>query len=140
MGDTILESDETVALTLASGTGYTIGTATTVTGTIVDDDTPVITVAVNPTSALENGTANLVYTFTRTGDLSNPLTVNYGVSGTATLNTDYVQTGAATFTSTVGSIVFVTGSSTSVLTIDPTADTTIESLAQSPMMIYPQSP
>ncbi|MFO0054042.1 MAG: lectin-like protein, partial [Dolichospermum sp.] len=33
-----VESDETVALTLASGTGYTVGTTTAVTGTITNDD------------------------------------------------------------------------------------------------------
>jgi hypothetical protein len=36
--DTTVESDETVALTLASGTGYTVGTTTAVTGTITNDD------------------------------------------------------------------------------------------------------
>ena len=138
-GDTSIESDETVALTLASGTGYTIGTATTVTGTILDDDTPVITVAVNPTSVLEDGTVNLVYTFTRTGNTATALTVNYGVSGTATLNTDYVQTGAATFTSTSGSIVFAAGSNTSTLTINPTADTTIESAETVALTLAPNA-
>ena len=33
-----MESDETVELTLASGTGYTIGTTSGVTGTITNDD------------------------------------------------------------------------------------------------------
>ncbi|TRT85785.1 MAG: hypothetical protein EWV82_06525, partial [Microcystis aeruginosa Ma_AC_P_19900807_S299] len=37
--DTTVENDETVALTLATGTGYTIGTTTAVTGTITGDDT-----------------------------------------------------------------------------------------------------
>ena len=36
--DTTVESDETVSLTLASGTGYTIGTTSAVTGTITNDD------------------------------------------------------------------------------------------------------
>ncbi|MFN6159355.1 MAG: lectin-like protein, partial [Dolichospermum sp.] len=36
--DSTVESDETVALTLASGTGYTVGTTTAVTGTILNDD------------------------------------------------------------------------------------------------------
>ena len=124
--DTLLEGNETVDLILASGTGYTIGTATTVTGTILDDDAPVVTVAVSPTSVLEDGTTNLVYTFTRTGSNTSALTVNYAVSGTATFNTDYVQTGAATFTSTTGSITFAAGASTATLSIDPTTDTTIE--------------
>ena len=36
--DTTVESDETVALTLAAGSGYTIGTTTAVTGSITNDD------------------------------------------------------------------------------------------------------
>ena len=126
--DTTVESDETVSLTLASGTGYTIGTTTAVTGTITNDDVfPTITLAVSPSSLLEDGTANLIYTFTRTGATANALTVNYGVAGTATFNNDYTQIGAASFTATTGTITFAAGSSTKTLTIDPTADTTVES-------------
>jgi Ca2+-binding RTX toxin-like protein len=122
--DTTIEANETVALTLATGTGYTIGTATAVTGTITNDDVatlPSITLAVTPASVLENGTTNLVYTFTRTGATTNALTVNYGITGTADA-TDY--TGATPGTGKT--ITFAAGSATATLTIDPTADTTIE--------------
>ncbi|WP_016951150.1 Calx-beta domain-containing protein [Anabaena sp. PCC 7108] len=138
-GDTIIENDESVALTLAAGTGYSIGTATAVTGTILDDDAPVITLTVNPTSVVEDGTTNLVYTFTRTGSTAAALTVNYGVSGTATLNTDYVQTGAATFTNTAGSITFASGASTATLTINPTTDTTVESNETIALILAPSA-
>ncbi|MBK1991005.1 hypothetical protein A0J48_026475, partial [Sphaerospermopsis aphanizomenoides BCCUSP55] len=81
-GDTTVESDETVALTLATGTGYTVGTTTAVTGTITNDDValPTITLAVSPSSVTENGTTNLVYTFTRTGSTTSALTVNYSIA------------------------------------------------------------
>ena len=127
--DTIVESNETVALTLASGTGYTVGTTTAVTGTITNDDvaSPSITLAVSPSSVTEDGTANIIYTFTRTGAITNALTVNYGIAGTATFNNDYTQIGATSFTGKTGSITFAAGSSTKTLTIDPTADTTVES-------------
>ena len=46
--DTTIEPDETVILTLASGTGYTIGTTTPVTGTITNDDLPSVTLSVSP--------------------------------------------------------------------------------------------
>ena len=36
--DTAIEANDTVALTLAAGTGYTVGTTTAVTGTISNDD------------------------------------------------------------------------------------------------------
>ncbi|WP_348529896.1 Calx-beta domain-containing protein, partial [Microcystis aeruginosa] len=118
--DTTVESNETVALTLATGTGYTVGTTTAVTGTITNDDTSV-TLAVSPSSVTEDGTTNLVYTFTRSGVTTNALTVNYTLGGTATLNTDYTRTG------TTNTVTFAAGSSTATVTVDPTADTTVES-------------
>ncbi|BCU13935.1 hypothetical protein MAN88_44990 [Microcystis aeruginosa] len=118
--DTIVESNETVILTLAAGTGYTVGTTTPVTGTITNDDTSV-TLAVSPASVTEDGTTNLIYTFTRSGLTTNPLTVNYSISGTATLNTDYTRTG------TNNTVTFAAGSSTATVTVDPTADTIVES-------------
>jgi len=87
--DSDIEADETVVLTLAPGTGYTIGTVTPVTGTITNDDYPSITLAVTPASVTEDGTANLIHTFTRTGPTTSDLTVNYSVGGTATIGTDY---------------------------------------------------
>ncbi|WP_223211107.1 DUF4347 domain-containing protein, partial [Microcystis aeruginosa] len=123
--DTIVESNETVILTLAAGTGYTVGTTTPVTGTITNDDTSV-TLAVSPASVTEDGTTNLVYTFTRSGLTTDALTVNYTVGGTATFSTDYSQIGAASFTATTGTVNFLAGSSTATVTVDPTADTTVE--------------
>ncbi|MDD1469502.1 hypothetical protein MEO43_30660, partial [Dolichospermum sp. ST_sed5] len=83
---------------------------------------PTITLAVSPSSVTQDGTTNLVYTFTRTGITTNALTVNYGITGTAD-STDY--TGATPGTGKT--ITFAANSATAILTIDPTADTTIES-------------
>jgi hypothetical protein len=87
---------------------------------------PTITLALATASVSEDGTPNLVYTFTRTGSITNSLVVNYGVTGTATLNTDYSQSGATSFTATTGSITFAPGSNTATLTLNPTADNIIE--------------
>ncbi|NCQ76618.1 MAG: hypothetical protein GPI98_24790, partial [Microcystis aeruginosa W13-13] len=91
--DTTVESNETVALTLATGTGYTVGTTTAVTGTINNDDVtlPSITLAVSPSSVTEDGTSNLIYIFTRSGVTTNLLTVNYSIGGTANNGTDYAS-------------------------------------------------
>ncbi len=123
--DTEVEADETVIFTIASGAGYTIATSSMATGTIANDDTTV-NVAVTPSSVLEDGTTNLVYTFTRSGETDSALTVNFDVSGDATLGSDYTQTGAASFSATVGTVTFAAGSSTAVVTVDPTADTEVE--------------
>ena len=121
--DAVIEPDKTVALTLAAGSGYTIGTTAAVVGTILNDDLPaVISLAVSPAVVAEDGSANLVYTFTRTGPTTSALAVNYGITGSAD-GSDY--TGA-----TPGSgktITFAAGSAIATLTIDPTADNTVES-------------
>jgi hypothetical protein len=79
---------------------------------------PVITVTASPNAVAEDGAANLIYTFTRTGDLGSPLTVNYSINGSATSGNDYAAVGT--------SVTFAAGSATAVVTVDPTADTTVE--------------
>ncbi len=126
--DTTVELDETVDLTVTSGTGYTVGSPSAASGTIVNDDTDV-SVAVSPASVAEDGATNLTYTFTRNGVTSSALTVNFSVGGTANFGAspnDYTQTGATTFTSTTGSVTFGPGSSTATVTVDPEADSTVE--------------
>ncbi|GBL12203.1 hypothetical protein MSj_03717 [Microcystis aeruginosa Sj] len=131
-GDTAIEPDETFLINLSNPSNALI-TDNQGLGTITNDDgdntsvtLPIITLTVSPTSVTEDGTTNLVYTFTRTGVTTDALTVNYTVGGTATLNTDYTQTGAASFTSTTGTVTFAAGSDTATVTIDPTTDTNVE--------------
>jgi hypothetical protein len=119
--DTNVEADETVVLTLPPRPTYTVGTTTPVTGTITNDDIPLITLAVSPASVTEDGATNLVYTFSRTGPTTNALTVNYGITGSAD-GSDY--TGDTPGTGKT--ITFAAGSATATITIDPTVDTTIE--------------
>ncbi|MBA4449882.1 hypothetical protein FHK94_09470, partial [Cylindrospermopsis raciborskii CS-506_D] len=110
-GDTMVESDEGFTVTLSNSNNATIATATA-TGTITNDDTQV-TLTVSPSSVAEDGTPNLVYTFTRTGPTTNTLAVNYTIGGTATNGSDYNNIGT--------SVTFAAGSSTATVTVDPTA-------------------
>jgi hypothetical protein len=87
----------------------------------ITSSTPTITLAVSPNSVLENGSINILYTFTRTGVTTNALTVNYSIAGTAG-SSDY--TGATPGTGKT--ITFAAGASTATLTINPSADTTVE--------------
>jgi hypothetical protein len=80
---------------------------------------PVVSLALSPSSVTEDGSTNLLYTFSRTGSTSAPLTVNYTVGGTATLGVD--TTGIAATPSTK-SITFAAGSTSATVRVDPTAD------------------
>jgi Ca2+-binding RTX toxin-like protein len=123
--DNIFEPDETVVLTLGSGTGYTVGGTKTATGKILNDDTQV-SLLVSPASVLEDGTTNILYQFTRAGNLTNPLTVTYTVGGSATLGTDYTVTGDASVNATTRTVTFLGGSATANVTIAPIADNIVE--------------
>jgi len=116
--DGTVEPDETVTLTVAAGTGYTIGTPSSATGTILNDDVPSATITVSPAAVAEDGAANLVYTVTLDQAAFNPISVNYTIGGTATNGTDY-----ATIASP---LVINTGNTTGTITVNPTADATIE--------------
>jgi hypothetical protein len=120
---TTIEPNEPVELTLAAGTSYTIGTTVAVIGTISNEDFPSITLAVSPASVTEDGAANLIYTFSRTGATTTALTVNSTVGGSATLGTGFTSIAATPVTKTVN---FAVGSATAIVTVDPTVDTMIE--------------
>lgn len=124
--DTAFEGDESVVLTLTNGTGYIIATPTAATGMIINDDLPLISLSLTPASVTEDGTSNLVYTFNRTGSTSKPLTLNLNVAGSAEFGNDYSQSGAASYSSSTATLTFLAGSSSARITIDPTADSTIE--------------
>jgi hypothetical protein len=87
---------------------------------LVFDELPSISLAVSPASAGEDGTADLIYTFTRAGATTSELTVNYTVGGTATLGTDY--TGISEL-AVPKAITFAAGSATATVLISPIADT-----------------
>jgi hypothetical protein len=75
---------------------------------------------------LEDGAANLVYTFTRAGVLTGALNVNFNVSGNAVFGADYSQTGAGAFSVTAGTVTFAAGSATAVVTLNPATDPAVE--------------
>ena len=112
--------------TIAGGWSMLIGTGSpsnSATILIADNDLPIpsVTLAANYSGVSENGTTNLIYTFTRTGANTNALTVNYAVTGTASLGTDYSGIAA-----TPATVTFAANSSTATVTVDPISDTTIE--------------
>ena len=123
--DAVVEPNEIFNVVLSGAPAHATLTDDTGAGTITNDDTDV-SVAVSPSSVLENGGTNLVYTFTRTGVTTGALTVNFSVGGTADFGTDYTQSGAATFSAMTGTVTFGAGNPTTAVTIDPATDQTVE--------------
>jgi len=85
-----------------------------------------VSLSVSPSSAEEDAKGNLVYTFTRSGETKDALTVRFKVSGTAELDDDFEQEGAASFKAGSGTVKIPAGASTTTVTIKPKADTKVE--------------
>ncbi|MFE8035226.1 S8 family serine peptidase [Thiohalocapsa marina] len=82
------------------------------------DGTPTVTVAATDATATEAGPTTCTFRFSRTGDTSAGLSVNYTVSGTATAGTDYQTLGT--------SISFSAGASTADKVLTPMQDALVE--------------
>jgi hypothetical protein len=78
-----------------------------------------VTIAATDNTATEAGTTTGTFTVSRTGSTSSALTVNYGVSGTATSGSDY--------NALSGSVTIQAGSSTRTISVTPIDDATVES-------------
>lgn len=117
-GDTTVEADETAILTLAAGTGYTIGTPSSATGTITNDDLPVASIAVTPASVLEDGAGDLTYTVTLSQAPVVPVSIGFSTSGTATAGSDYAAL--------TNPLVIAAGSTSGTIVVNPSTDSTIE--------------
>ena len=117
--DAIVEADEIIEIELLTSSEYVVGTVGPVVATIINDDLPAISLNVTPATVLEDGSSNLVYSFTRTGSTSAPLTVYYTVSGTASAD-DYVGIPISQ------EITFAVGQSSVDLVVNPTADNLAE--------------
>src|SRR5262249_23750460 len=119
INDSASEESETVGLTLASGSGYTLG-AQGGRGINLRDgkercDGSIVALDPNVEEANEKAGTFLVK---RTGDLSLSLTVSYTVTGTATPGTDY-QTLS-------GSVLIRAGLPSATITVKPIDDSSAE--------------
>ena len=93
INDTTIEVNETVILTLAAGTGYTVGTPNNATVTIISDDANVARITATDATAAEiNGaiaTGEFTISLSAPNNTGSSITVNYTVGGTALNGTDY---------------------------------------------------
>ena len=114
------ESNETIILTLTEDPAYLVDpTADAATVTIVDDDAPpTVGIAATDPAAAEEGRDPAVFRVTRVGSTDGPLTVYYGLGGTAS---------AADYTPVLpGQVVIAAGASSATITITPVDDPTDE--------------
>jgi NHL repeat/Calx-beta domain len=117
--DTTTEADETVLLTVAAGTGYTVSTTKTATVTIEDNETPSLGIVANDATATEAGLTTGEFTITRLGDKAPALTINRVFTGsTASNGTDFQSLG--------GTIALAAGQTTVKFLLTPIDDTQME--------------
>lgn len=116
--------------TASTPTGYTdyasIGDywiSGTITAAAAVATSPIITLSLSPSVVNEDGSGNLVYTFTRSLVTADSLSVNFTVSGTASNGSDY--TGLLAGISQ--SVTFAGNAATASVVINPMPDTTVES-------------
>ncbi len=102
----------------ASGVNNTSGAALVEIYDLSPNEPPVVTVFASKATADETGSKNGEFTFTRTGSTLDPLTVRYGVGGSAVNGSDFVQLS--------GSIVIPAGATTARLPLLPNPDLTNE--------------
>ncbi len=125
--DGISEPIETAVMSVAGGTGYTVGSPAIATVTILDIDTPAVSIGVSQPILLEGvSAASVPMTLTRFGQTNTALSVNISYSGSATLGADFngasavsIPAGAVTATFNITPIndTVVEGTETSIVTV-----------------------
>ncbi|RPI62696.1 MAG: hypothetical protein EHM48_03680, partial [Planctomycetaceae bacterium] len=116
--DSSIEGTETAIVTLASGTGYSVGSPSGATVNIADDDVYTVTISATDAAAAEPSNTG-TFTVTRAGGTSGDLVVNLSRSGTAVNGTDYNSIGTT--------VTIPNGQSSATITVTPIDDTTTES-------------
>ncbi len=119
-GDTLAESNETVVVSLSNAANATISMASR-TGTITNDDGPVLSVNSPSVTEGDSGSANLTFTATLSAASGQQVTVDWaeGTGGTATSGTDYTAIIGGTLT-------FAAGTTSRAFNVSVTGDTTDE--------------
>ena len=124
--DALVEGPETIIFTVAPGTGYTPGTASSATATIVDNDAAVPpAVTVSGSGGVEGG-ASVTITFTRTGSTASTLSINTSRIGTWTDDLFAPAVTGGTYSVGTGVLTFNAGVSTVVLTFPVVNDNLVE--------------
>lgn len=117
INDSTAEGAETLIATVAADAAYLVGSPSSATVTILDDE-PVVSILATDAAAEEAGPGAGEITISRTGATAAALTVNVSVSGSAQAGADYAAI--------VSPITIPAGSSTVTVPITPINDTLSE--------------
>ena len=127
-GDTVAEPDEIFFVNLSSAVNAIIK-RTKATGTILNDDAPVVQFSSSTYSVAENG-SHAVIAVNRLGDISNPATVDYATSDSSGLLPCSHVTGMASqrcdYAISVGTLRFAAGESSKIIFIPIVNDVWVE--------------
>jgi len=116
--DSLVEGDETLSVTLAANSAqYVLPSSPTVTTHIQDDYATIEVKAIDPYAA-ETATNTATFVVSRSGNLTQPVTVNLGIGGTAIGGVDY--------TNLPSSITIAAGVTQSNIVVRPLIDVTSE--------------
>jgi putative intracellular protease/amidase len=121
--DPFVENSETVILTLLDADTYDLGSASSATATIISDDVapalPLVGIFASDGFAAERNLNVAVFTVRRTSEgISQPLTLNYSISGTATNGSDYQRLS--------GTVTIPAGAAGTSIVVTPIDDSEVE--------------
>jgi hypothetical protein len=152
--DFLVEGTETVELTLQPPACiqifppppdcYIAGPSSHAIASILDNDVtpaPVVTIVATDPDASENGANTGRFTFSRTGDTSNPLPVFYTVGGTAQMGVDYLtDSNFDSFLKAFGliNVVIPAGASSTDIIVTPIDDALAEGSEAVVLQLQPQ--
>jgi hypothetical protein len=88
--DADIEEQETINISLTTGSGYIVGAPNRASVVIEDDDLPLVTVAASSQTITEEGASQGGFTVSRTGPVTDELQVSFAIRGSATPASDFV--------------------------------------------------
>ncbi len=120
-GDTSIESNETLSLTLSNISSNAVISRATATGTITNDDFPPLGVSVADVSRTEgnSGSSNMVFTVRLSAATTAPVTFNFATS-------DVSATAGSDYASRSGSATIAAGRTSISISVPVYGDTTFE--------------
>lgn len=143
LDDLLAEAPETITLTLSSpSSNATPGVASSGTITIQDNDLPIVSVSVNPSSVTETfgSTPGATFTVSISTAYSSNVSVNYTLGGTATAGSghDYTYTGVS---SQSGTLTWTAGdTSPKTITVNILDDSIVETSPAETIVLSLSSP